>query len=236
MKNSILLGFGLTVLAFGCKKSTDETPQPTGFTWPAGTGAYAPYTIGSTFVFETGPTPIDSVTYTVTKDTTIAGVVYKKLQSNKESLRPSHYANYTNGVVTDVIYNYTLQGFTVPTLNQTVLKDNLPVNATWQESFNLSVPVNFPGFPPTVTVEVRLTDTIKQRDFSHSVLGKPYLNSIFVRQNIGIDPALAALANLPANLPINNYFAPDFGLIERVSAPNAAGAVTDRLKRANIIK
>jgi hypothetical protein len=234
MKHYIIAAICISAVAFGWKKSnTDEpTPAPAGFVWPTGTGPYAPYTIGSTFVYEIGPTPVDSVTYTVTKDTIIGGLNYRKLQSNKENLRPTHYANYSNNTVTDIIFNYSLQNYTLPQLKQTLLKDNLPVNGTWQESFNVNVPVGGFNFPVTIT----LTDTIRQKDFSHTVLGKSYPGSFFVRQNIGLDPFIAQQAGIPANTPINNYLAPDAGLIERIFAPGTPTTTTDRLKRANIIK
>jgi hypothetical protein len=238
MKHFVIVAFCFSIVAFGCKKSnTDErtpapAPGPIGFVWPTGTGPYAPYTIGSTFVYETGPTPVDSVTYTVTKDTIIAGLNYRKLQSNKENLRPTHYANYSNNTVTDIIYNYTFQGFTLPQLKQTLLKDNQAVNSTWQDILNITVPYNGLNVPVTIT----LSDTIKQKDYSHTVLAKSYLGSFFVKQNIGIDPFIAQQVGVPANTPINNYLAAEAGLIERIFAPGTPTTTTDRLKRANIIK
>jgi hypothetical protein len=154
----LFLGFAISTIIFSsCQKSTNEeiVPTATSSLWPAGTGNYATNTNVSTFTFQkvSGTVSVaDSFTYTVTKDTAIDDLTYRKLESNKPALVPTYYVNYNAGVITNITYGFTIQGFTIPVVKQTVLKDNVPVNNTWSESINANVPVT-------------LNYTLVQKDF-----------------------------------------------------------------------
>lgn len=215
----------LMAFAIACKKKDDTPP---GFTWPEGTGDYAPYTNGSTFVYEvstTAPVSVDSFTYTVTKDTTIDGAKYRKLESSKPALATPLYVNYNNGVRTDISYNANISGFTVPVIKQTVLKANEAQGAQWSEVLN----VNVPGLP--VTVPVTFTYTNTQKNFTKNVLGKDYTSAIFAKQ-VATIPNLPILPpGTPTTIIIDNYFGVNAGLIQR-DAPNTVY----KLKRANVVK
>jgi hypothetical protein len=220
----------LVILFSACKKSTTEepAPAPVGFQWPAGTSDYAPYTNGSTFTFETStgtPAVIDSFTYTVAKDTPINGLTFRKLVSNKPALASTYYANYNAGVNTEITYNFNFQGFTIPQLTQTVLKETVAVNGTWTEPLTL----NIPGVPIPVTVT--FTHTMLQKDITKNILAKDYPNTFEVKQVISIDPALAALAGIPASVTINNFYSKAVGRVQR-EATNG----TVKIKRFNVIK
>lgn len=226
----IMLGITFCTIIFcACKKNKDEevVPTPTGFQWPAGTSDYAPHTLGSTFTFEIvsgTPAVIDSFTYTVTKDTSIGGLTYKKLESNKLALAPTYYANYNAGVITNITLNFAVQGFNIGNVKQIVLKDNVPVNSIWTDA--ISVPV-----PTFGDVPVSFTNTLIQKDYTKNILGKDYLSTIYAKQIVGIPPLLAAFLNIPASYQIDNYFAKGVGLVQKDATGNNV-----KIKRYNIVK
>jgi hypothetical protein len=213
----------LAVLATACKKKDDT---PAGFTWPDGTGDYAPYTNGSTFVYEvnnSAPASVDSFTYTVTKDTTIDGLKYRKLESNKPLIATTLYCNYNNGVRTEITYNSTFSGLNIPIIKQTVLKVNEAQGVQWNEILS----VNVSGF----SVPVTFTYNNVQKGITKNVLSKDYANTIFTKQ-VATIPNLPILPpGTPTSITIDNYFAKDFGLVQR-DAPN----IVYKLKRANVVK
>ena len=233
-----LLGFALVISFIGCQKSGLEylpnttttggggTTPP--FVWPAGTGEYAPYTTGSTFTFqrEVGvPAVVDSFTLTVTGDTLIAGQTYKRMTSSNATASPNYFVNYNAGVVTELYLNFMLTGVTIPTLTQTALKDTANVNTSWNEVLNLTVS----GF----TFPVTFTYTIMQKNILKNVLSVDYLNTIDVKQNVGIPPAIAAIAGIPANTIVENFYAKGVGRIERDAVSNNTFI---RLKRFNVVR
>ncbi len=227
MKYILIMLCSITVLSIACKKKkTDDTPAA--YQYPEGTGPYAPYTLGSTFVFEsqtTTPAATDSFTYTVTKDTTIDGAKYKKIESSKPNLATTYYCNYSNGLRTEITYNGNFGGVSVPTVKQVVLKDNVPVNTTWQETLNITIP----AIP--IPIPVTFNYSIPQKDFTKTVLAKDYANCIQSKQ-IGSLPATIPLpVGTPSSVTIDYYFAKDIGLIQR-DLTN----ITIKLKRANVIK
>ncbi len=222
----LFLSIAICTLVFSaCKKNKDEeiVPAPTGFQWPAGTGDYAPHTNGSTFTFEIvsgTPSVTDSFTYTVIKDTSIGGLNYKKLESNKPALGPTYYANYNAGVVTNISYNVNIQGVTIPTIKQTILKDNVPVNTIFSDTLNVVVA----GF----SVPVYFANTIILKDVVKNILGKDYSNTIYSKQIITIN---SPLLPPPAPIQVDNYFAKGVGLVQKDATGNNL-----KIKRYNIIK
>jgi hypothetical protein len=228
MKKVFALGMLYVFVLQSCKKSSTEDVVPSTFQWPAGTGEYAPYTNGSTFTFESStgvPATIDSFTYTVIKDTNIAGANYKKLVSNNPAAGPTYFANYNNGVLTEVIYNFSFQGFTLPELKQTILKDNVAVNATWNETLN--IPVN------GITIPITLNYTLQQKDFTKTILGKNYTNCIAVKQVITLPALVATTLGVPADTQIDNTYAKGVGRVDR-AVPSANTTV--KIKRYNVVK
>ncbi len=227
MKNYLVLAIFIVANISGCKKSeVADTPITPAFQWPAGTSDYAPYTTGSIFVYESTsstPTVTDSVTYTVTKDTLIDGLTYRKLESNKPTVAATYYANYNAGIVTNINYNFTLQGVTVTKIAQTILKDNVPVTTTWSEVINVIVS----GF----SIPVTLTYTIMQKDFTKTILAKDYANTIYAKQVISLPSGLPLPAGVSQTTQIDNYFGKGAGLIEK-DAPT----VSLKLKRYNVVK
>jgi hypothetical protein len=230
MKKLLFIACSLSLIFASCKKSKDETPA--GFQWPEGTGPYAPYTVGSTFVYETQattPVAIDSFTYTVTKDTTIDGAKYKKIESSKPNLVNGFYCNYSNGIRTEITYNSAIGGITVPTIKQIVLKDNVAVSSNWMETLNISVPI--PGSPLPISVPVTFNYTVQQKDFTKNILTKDYAKTIFTKQVASLPNGLPLPPGTPSSITVDNFFADGFGIVER-DLPNTA----IKIKRANVIK
>jgi hypothetical protein len=236
-----LLALAIIVSLISCQKSgldylATATPTTGGgggvvvapFVWPAGTGEFAPYTTGSTFVFqrEVGvPAVTDSFTLTVTGDTSIGGLTYKRMTSSNITAMPSYFANYNNGVVTEIILNFQAATITIPNLSQTVLKDTANVNTSWNEVLNLTV-MSFP-------VPVTFTYTVMQKGIVKNVLGIDYANTTDVKQNVGIPAAIATIANIPANTILENYYAKGIGRIARDAVSTNTYI---KLKRYNVVR
>jgi hypothetical protein len=228
MKKIFLVSSLFIIILNACKKDNNVEIEavPTGFEWPAGTSDYAPYTNGSTFTFEiiSGTAPvIDSFTYSVTKDTVIGGLTYRKLESDKPTLGPTYYANYNSGVITNITYNLTLQSFKVPVIKQTILKDNVPLDETWTETQDVTA--------VGVTVPVSFTYSIVKKDYVKNILGKDYENTIYAQQVIEISATVAQIFGLPASTQIDNYFAKGVGLVQKVATDNNL-----KIKRYNVMK
>jgi hypothetical protein len=226
MKKLLFIATLFSICFAACKKKTSET-IPTGFQWPAGTGEYAPYTLNSTFTFETvsgTPSVTDSFTYTVVKDTLIGGLNFRKLESNKPAIAATYYTNYAANIITEITYNVNFQGVvTVPIIKQTVLKDDVPVANTWSELLSVTVQ----GFNVPVTFDY----TLLQKDIVKNILGKDYPSTYEVKQTISIPQNIATLAGIPASITVNNFYAKGVGRVQR-DANN--GYV--KIKRYNVIK
>jgi hypothetical protein len=225
--------FLLLIIAFSCKKK-ETGPAP--FQWPAGTGEYAPYTIGSTFTYETAttaPAAIDSFTYTVTKDTTIDGLPYKKIESNKPALASTFYCNFTAGVRTEINYNTNFSGINVPSVKLETTKEPIPVNGTWTNTLNVTIPANPPTIPFALPITVTFTYTNMQKDFSKNILGKDYSGTIYTKQVASLPASIVPLLppNIPASIQVDNYFSKGVGLSQR-DGPN----MVTKIKRFNVIK
>lgn len=82
------------------------------------------------------------------------------------------------------------------------LKDNLAVNGTWNQSFD----VTLSGF----TIPVKLTNTVKEKGVSRTVNGVAY--SDVIRVETSISSTLIPAANLTSD--IQSYYAPKVGNIE----------------------
>ncbi len=162
------------------------------------------YKAGSSWNYETtnraGPIPIVT-TYTVTstsRDTLLNGRSY-------------HIFNTSNGG--KQFYNVTANDYyqfdTLPAalssalIERLYLKDNLAVNATWAQTFN----VVFQGFPIPITA----TNTIVAKDISRTVNSIVYNNVIHVSTSLTLN---APIPGLVFTTNINAYYAKKFGLIE----------------------
>lgn len=207
-----------------CKKKNDDVVPV--FVWPDGTGEYAPYTYGSTFVYEVrtnSPASIDSFTYTVAKDTLIDGLKFYKLQSSKPNLAGHLYCRYANGVRTEINYDSELAGgLNMPAIKATVLKINEAVNATWNNTLNITIP----GLPNPVPVTFAYT--LLQKGITKNVLQKDYPETLEVKSVTSIT---GILGMPPISFTANNFYGKNQGLVQQ---EDSDGSI--KLKRSNIIK
>lgn len=222
-KLAIIALAGLAIL--GCKKKTENTDKP----WENGTGDYAPYTLGSTFTFEvvsSAPASTDSTTMTVTRDTTMDGLTFKKLEPGKNII-PPFYFNYSSGVQKEAQINFQAFGAVVPKLLQTNLKVNEATGASWTEAITL----NFPGIP--IPINVNFVHQVMAKGISKTVLAKNYTDVIHMKTTgtLALPPGITPPAGIPTSITFESFYAKNTGLIER-SGPNQ----TMRLKRFNVVR
>jgi hypothetical protein len=227
MKHLILYSFLLiTIIISSCCKKDIVKP----YQWPEGTGDYAPYTVGSIFTFEisgVAPAFIDSLTYTVTKDTMINSFKFYKLVSSKPNLVPTYFANYTNGDLTEITYNLDFLGLiTIPVVSENTLKANAFLNFTWYEN----LPVDFSGLP----VDVDFAHTIVQKDFVKVILDRNFENTIDVKEvvTINMPPGFPLPPGVPPAIQYDNSYSKGAGLSQR----DISTGTSWKLKRFNIIK
>jgi hypothetical protein len=222
MKHIILYSFLSIILFSSCRK---EVIEPTPFQWPAGTSEYAPYTVGSTFSYQiskvippnTTPVVVDTINYSVTKDTTIDNLKYYKHVSNKPSVGPSptYFTNFNNGKLTEITYNLDYLGLnyvSVPVVKENTLRTNVHENEVWNDD---DLNFVFNGFDVLIHFKYKLV----QKNYPKIILGNEYANTIAVKEEIKSDIPQALLVLLPAGLPttsqFDNFYSKNYGLVER---------------------
>jgi hypothetical protein len=222
----LLLFCILSITLFSCCK--EDVPRP--YQWPEGTGDYAPYTVGSTFNFEissVAPAFIDSLTFTVTKDTMINSLKFYKLVSSKPNLAPTYFANYSNGDLTEITYNLDFLGLiTIPVVSENTLKANAFINFTWYEDLL----VDFAGIP----VNVDFAHTIVKKDFEKLILDRGFENTIDVKEvvTINMPPGYPLPPGVPSTIQYDNSYSKGTGLSQRDISTGSSW----KLKRFNIVK
>jgi hypothetical protein len=227
MKQLIFYSFLAILIFSSCKKCPVE---PAVFEWPAGTGDYAPYTIGSGFTYEytsISPAVNDSFTLTVTKDTTINGLKYYKLVSSKPALAPTYFVNYNNGDITEITYNLDFLGLiTVPVISENTLKVNATVNTTWNDA---DLNLNYSGIPVNVT----FAHTLVQKYFVKVILGKDYANTMAVKEVVNINlPIGVTFPGVPSTIQYDNLYAQGVGLVQR----DVSTGTSQKIKYYNVVK
>jgi hypothetical protein len=218
----LLSCMALLCLLLSCKKKTDDLPAP--FVWPDGTGEYAPYTNGSTFVYEVRDTTpiIDSFTYTVVKDTLIGGLKFHKLQSSDTDIADHLYCHYANGVRTEIIYDNTVLPSGTLAIKNIVLKVNEALNTSWSNQINFT----YPGLP--FVTPMNFTYTLLQKGIIKNVLQKDYTETFEIKNVTSI----GGLMGVPSYTSISkSFFSKNHGLIQQ---EDTNGSI--KLRRSNIIK
>jgi hypothetical protein len=226
----------LSMLVFSaCQKEMTAPEPPIAFQWPQGTSDFAPYTIGSSFMYEytsISPAVNDSFTLTVTKDTTINNLKYYKLTSSRPELSPSYFVNYNNGNITEITYNLNFLGFiTVDSISENTLKENNTVNTTWNDD---DVNLLYATTVGPIPVNVNFMHTLLQKNFVKEVLTKSYPNTIAVKEivNINLPPGFPFPSGAPSSIQYDNFYAKEVGLVQR----NTSIGTTQKLKYSNVIK
>jgi hypothetical protein len=236
ISSTFLLIFCFSIINISCSNDK-ETKIGELINWPEGTSVYAPYTIGSTFKYEVSivnptagqPPIIDFFTYTVTKDTLIDGLKFKKLDSNNKPIAGNYYCHYDQitGERTEINLNANFAGVAIAKLKENTIRVKEEVNATWNGGFT--------GFLPSVTSPINGTINYKilKRDFVKNVLSKDYYGSFEIEQVFSLTiPGIGDQA-----VQVNNFYAKNAGVIQRdFPSDGSFGIYNYKLKESNIIK
>lgn len=155
-----------TILFSACKKDNANNPAPNE------TGAYQPFTTGSTWSYRNetaaiggaSEAEVDTTVNTMTAATKVYnGKTFYKLTSATGGETESTYFNFAN----HVYYNYSFNTEADMALELPYLNDELAVNGTW------TVPVVVADAP-----ESQIKGTVLERGINKTILGKTYNNVI----------------------------------------------------------
>ncbi|HVI45920.1 MAG TPA: hypothetical protein VM802_13680 [Chitinophaga sp.] len=168
---------------------------------PQGTPCeYAPYTNGSSFSFlnisQAGDT--QRYTLTVSGDTTINGVTYKKVGDDNVFTCSS----CKDGIYTQIA-SLTFQTYKADDLQLTYLKDNVAPGASWSDTITVKDGAN--------TTTGILQHTVTGKGITKRVLNKDFLDVIVVRTDAF---ALLSGNTVPAGNVSTSYYAKGIGLVE----------------------
>jgi hypothetical protein len=222
----------LSIIAFSaCQKDMTVSEGPASFEWPKGTSEYAPYTIGSSFVYEFisgNPSVTDSFLLIVTKDTIINNLKFYKLESSKPALSPSYFVNDNNGIITEITYNLNFLGLiTVPELIENTLRTNVEANSTWNDN---DLNLTYLGFP----VNVKFMHTLMHKNYTKEVLNKNYEGCFSAKEivNIFLPAGVPFPTGVPSTIQYDNCYAKGVGLAQRVTSTGTS----QKIKRFYIVK
>ncbi|MEO7445606.1 MAG: hypothetical protein ABIT96_05385 [Ferruginibacter sp.] len=195
MKFSLLGILSILLFLSSCKKSGSGSGSA---------AAYMTFTTGSSWNYEqvnNAAVPPSTSTYTLTstnRDSTIDGVSFHVF-SNSATGTSEYYSLSGGAYTTFQKLPDALGGTKVVNL---YLKDNVEVNSTWAQTYNIS----YSGLPLVVTA----TNLLKEKGISLNVKGKSYTGVIHVQTTISI----AGLPPTALTTDIHSYYAPKVGLIQ----------------------
>ncbi|WP_089890326.1 hypothetical protein [Chitinophaga arvensicola] len=194
----IAILFMVTAL-FSCSK--EMSTEGEGNLPPTSHCDYAPYTNGSSFSYINVNRSKDTVAYTLTvsEDTTINGILYKKVGNDSVFT----CSNCKDGIYTQVASILTFQGYSADDLKLTYLKDNVPVGTMWQDTITVSN-----GGASTSGI---LEFTVMEKDITKAVNGKDYASVIAIKMD-----AYAIVLGNPVSVGTisTSYYGKGVGLIE----------------------
>ena len=180
---------------------------------------FGPLTANSTWTYKNNPGSSFTVTAT-SRDTVAAGRKYRVLLNSSGSnlyLAKAGSAYYRFGSIADL---------GVAAVEELYLKDDQPVNATWQ----ITQAFIAPGIPLPLTAN--LNYSIKEKGITRVVSGKTFNNVI----NVRLDLSIVGLGNIGGG---NFYYAEGVGLIENainVTVPGQAAISQSQVLTAYSIK
>lgn len=197
----IVLSSLTSVIIFSCQKELNfETVPVTGAT-PCKTCSYIPWCQGSTYTYidtTSGTGATSTQTINIIKDTTINGKVFQKFANSGAD----GYYNCTAGVSTIMAYNVAATGGTV-TIEQTLLKANEAVGATWSNAMSN-------GLGQNVDYDYKIIG----KGLSKTVLGVNYTNVIQVHVTISITvPVIGTIVMGESDY----FYANNIGLIDNIT-------------------
>ena len=164
---------------------------------------FGPLTANSTWTYQNNPGSSFTVTAT-NRDTVALGKTYRVLLNSSGSnlyLGKSGSAYYRFGSIGDL---------GLPAVEELYLKDDQPVNATWQ----MTQAFTAPGIPLPLTAN--LNYSLKEKGATRMVSGKTFNNVIKVR----LDLSIVGLGSIGGG---DFYYAEGVGLIENTINVNVPG-------------
>ncbi|MFY0253094.1 hypothetical protein ACDQ55_03985 [Chitinophaga sp. 30R24] len=187
------------ITQLSCSKEMSQ--ENNGSQPPPGTCDYAPYTVGSTFSYININNTNDTThfTFTVSGDTTINGIVYKKMGNDSVFT----CSNCASGEYTQIASILTFQGYEANDLQLTYLKDNVVAGTSWKDT----ITVNNGSVSSTGILEFTITAT----GMTKSVNGEDYTDVIAVRTDAY---ALVSDNTIPVGTLFTSYYGKGIGLIE----------------------
>jgi hypothetical protein len=219
-KNSLLFILGIIIISSCQKELTFENADNAGGTGGGNGGgstvckacSYVPYCDGSVYSYYdtllAGSPAVTSDTLQYVKDTTFSGRTYRKFIT-KGSTTPV-YTNCTNGTFRTVLLNVGATGGSIPKIELQMLKDNLAVNGTWNDTIQN-------GLGQTVIYK----NTIKEKAVSRTLHTNTFTDVIHVQADAGVEvPFLGFFITNRSEY----YYARGVGLVEALIA-NEDGTV-----------
>ncbi|HEY5464779.1 MAG TPA: hypothetical protein VIJ95_16060 [Hanamia sp.] len=197
MKTNILILFFAIFIISSCSKK-DATP-----TTPPTTNSYINTNAGSSWTYHeidsSSATP-NSSDYTITSTTSDTAIGSRNYHVYSYSYGGSEYLYFSG--------NDYYQFDSVPVsgagnVERLYLEDNASVEATWNQTFNLTVP-NVP-----IPVPLTVTNKIVEKGITLVVNNITYNNVIHVSTSLSSSLIASGLTS-----SIDSYYAPNYGLIE----------------------
>ena len=171
---------------------------------------YFPMSIGSYWTYDTllNLSPLDTIRYTVTKNTQLVnGLPYTLFSSSKKSDTRYYYKDYKGHY-----YEYTdiFSGFGIPRFEYMFLDDTKPVGSVFYQSKTFTG--TYDGQPATVSIKL----TIAEKNIKYTFANSITLDSVIhVRQDITL--TLSGRDISSSILPNDVYYAKNIGLISYAS-------------------
>ena len=197
-----LLAVSGGLFLWACKKEVSResaAPPPV-----ASTCSYAPYTAGSTydFVNTNSSNPLDSnfFTVTVTGDSTINGLTFRKLSSDTAT---TYDRCDGNGNYYQMVKGISFEGYSADSVVTLYLKDNVNAGASWNDTATVK--------KGTDEQKVMLTYTVTQKGGQKTVAGLDFTNVITVTLSASVK---FLGTTIPLGIIATNYYAEGIGLIE----------------------
>ncbi|MBW8686170.1 hypothetical protein [Chitinophaga rhizophila] len=195
-----LLGAVSIIAIYACRKEKSLEALIT--TTPC---TYAPYTVGSSFIYQYINSKGEASLYTLTvrADTSINGKSYAILHDGYNS----QFVRCDNGKYFLYEPPVSLEDYKLIPGDRLFLQDGYPAGATWTDT----VMGSMSGVAQTGLLQYH----ILERDVEKTVMGKTYQNVIAVRQDAAV---LMAGTTYPVGTVATYYYSPGVGYIETVSA------------------
>lgn len=199
MKYNLVCLLALCTVFCACQKELDAPDKQD--------DKYITLTTNSTWNYQivnnggTGPMTATITITSTAKDTIINGKSYHIFNNSSGG---NQYINITGH---DYYQFDSLPIPTAPAFDRLYLKDDVPVNTSWTQNLNISIP-NLP-----LAIPVVLTNTVKEKGISRMVNNISYSEVIYVQT--AITSVLIPAGSLTSN--IDSYYAKKYGLIENSS-------------------